>query len=706
MQSNAVYPNGKLGGPIAVLYIDVVNVLTIDSDHHYNYTHLDSQTIISLADEVALEYEGSLGLDFTRLAAISPYPYLFIYPYYYGGFFGPQSYTVVYIALLGSQTPISSFQNRISGLGGFMNIADTSMATSWPSENKFVTEIYTPAAIPTDYYYLPFNVYFLFGLAGSPVMRTLPGVTGYEWEFQSSVLGEAGFHVPGYLENSAGMESYSFKQHVGFPNNIRNKMLEESSCESISIFGGAAPNHITLQGAPLNWEILDEDYTLPFYPVDQKASDMAEEFLAYYPRMFAMSYNNAFQYWSPNMFDYAIDTLWSTPIPPVDYSTLVRDFNWSEVPSSGCVDMNYDLLTLLMTESGMTPETLIALIDMELAEQDPGWALVKAFINYFDNYNLLDFLDNDVYADPVKVGEYIDQVILSVAQILKEQGGIDFPTEFQTKEALATFVEEHWDITLQALWDALASFEAEPTAIKTAVQDMLEGNNLQEHLIPYMMADFSRPISAGMGFVAVINMNFTAMTTPSPYDPFDAWAIETIDTSDVVLGFEVSLDSIEGDAPYLHVTKTTPNRVVDPGAELPFTITVKNYGSRTAYDVKILDGSSSGLDGVREFYWTKEALAPSEQWTIEYTITASDSGLYTDVPVLCAYFNTTIDSFTNNDALNWEGSVFYTMSSLGYTIQIGSELPFNFGMNLSTIVTIGSIGVIAVVVVLWIRSRK
>ena len=267
MQSHATYLNGKLGSPIAILELDVHNIVNIDDYYNYNYTELDSNTIITLADEVVAEYEASLNIDFTRLTILSSSLTSIAYPYIYGGYYGPMSCTVFYVSLLTSTSSISTFQSRISTLGGFMDIADASIATSWPNQNLFVSEIYMPAAIPTEYTAYPyfFNVLYLYSFSGS----WFPRGSTTTWEFQSAVLGQAGFYTPGYIQNSAGEESYSFKQHVGYSSNIKNKMTEDSSCDSISIIGGASPSHNSIDGIPSSWEVLDEEYPMPqsyFYP--------------------------------------------------------------------------------------------------------------------------------------------------------------------------------------------------------------------------------------------------------------------------------------------------------------------------------------------------------------------------------------------------------------------------------------------------------
>jgi uncharacterized repeat protein (TIGR01451 family) len=352
-----------------------------------------------------------------------------------------------------------------------------------------------------------------------------------------------------------------------------------------------------------------------------------------------------------------VDYIWGsiTPFPDFKQSILNIDFT-TMVPPTPLQELNIDLLAELMSAVGMNPDALTSRIDATLAQTNPLAALAQAFVRYFDAYNLLDILDNDYYADPVALEGYLNTFIDGLQAYLKDFSGTDFPTEFQNKEEIATFVEDHWDIVLQALWTAMAADNL--PNIKTALVNMIDMENIREHIIPYLMADLGASWMNGIGFSATANMNEYMNVSVA------------LDVTDITLTFDASPDSLVLEGPYLVVTKGTPNRTVDVGDIVEFTLTVHNYGNAIAYDVKVLDGVSSGLDGERDFYWTRSTLNPDESWVITYDVVTTDPGLFSDLPALCVYFNTTLASFDVNDAANWTGSARYTYSAPGYQIQI------------------------------------
>ena len=174
------------------------------------------------------------------------------------------------------------------------------------------------------------------------------------------------------------------------------------------------------------------------------------------------------------------------------------------------------------------------------------------------------------------------------------------------------------------------------------------------------MADLGTSFASGIGFMGAVNID----------ESFTNYTLFDLDTSDLTLTFDANPDSLTVDGPFLVITKTPASRIVAPGSAVNYNITVHNYGTATAYDVKVLDGMNVGLDGAREFYWTRSTLAVDATWTIEYTVTAGNAGLYTDLPAICVYFNTTVASYNPDAPEAWTGASFYAMSAPGYQIQI------------------------------------
>jgi uncharacterized repeat protein (TIGR01451 family) len=318
--------------------------------------------------------------------------------------------------------------------------------------------------------------------------------------------------------------------------------------------------------------------------------------------------------------------------------------------------MNRDILAAIMKRAGLTPDALVNLIDPSVAAESPVGAIAEAFVKYFDSYKILDMLEYGRYTSPSDTASYLNPFIQGLEQALHDIGNIDAPSEARTKEGIAAFVEEHWDIVLGALWVAMA--EGNLTTIQASLHAMLNATNLQEHITPYLMVDLGSPPVAGTGFLFAAN-----------YDSSTGHFVG-LSTNDLSLVFDLDLQRIGLNGPYIVVTKVSPNRLVAVGQETDFTITLHNYGNTTAYDVKVLDAVSPGFDGERPYYWTKDMLAPNETWVINYNVTANDSGLYLDMPAFCIYFNSTLNSFDSAHPDNWTGTARYTLSEIGYEFRI------------------------------------
>jgi len=255
-------------------------------------------------------------------------------------------------------------------------------------------------------------------------------------------------------------------------------------------------------------------------------------------------------------------------------------------------------------------------------------------------------------------------------------------------------VEEHWDIMLQALWDAMAGGNL-PT-IKTAVHAILNAQNFQSHITPYLMADLGSSLLGGMGFEFAINMD-ESMT-----------AFLALNAADLLLTFDSDPASLVVTGPYLAVVKGAETRTVTAGNNVTYTITVHNYGTSTAYDVKVLDGMSAGLDGARPFYWTRSSLAAGATWIINYQVRAATAGLYMDMPAICVYFNGTLASFNPANASLWTGTARYTLSAPGYQINVqgaGGWLPTTL-FGIPTLYVVAGVGGVAVIGVALLVIRR
>jgi uncharacterized repeat protein (TIGR01451 family) len=216
------------------------------------------------------------------------------------------------------------------------------------------------------------------------------------------------------------------------------------------------------------------------------------------------------------------------------------------------------------------------------------------------------------------------------------------------------------------------------------------------------MADLGASLIGGIGFSGAINVNF------------EMQMFDEIDTDSLALTFDADPEAFEISGPFLAMTKYTPNRTINEGDTIPFTITVHNYGDEAAYNLRVLDGMSSGLDGEREFLWERATLAADDTWTISYSVDATDSGLYMDMPAFCVYFNTTLDTFNPTSAEDWDGSARYTMTAPGYQILIQGtepswldELISGDIMGIPTLYVVAGLSGVAIigVVVMVVRRR-
>ncbi len=231
------------------------------------------------------------------------------------------------------------------------------------------------------------------------------------------------------------------------------------------------------------------------------------------------------------------------------------------------------------------------------------------------------------------------------------------------------------------------------SGVKVAFHNILNATNFQEHITPYLKADLGASLLAGIGFEFAVNFNGTAFKTMS--------------ANDVTFAFDSDPSTIKITGPYLAVVKSPNSRTVNLGDTINYTMNVHNYGDATAYDVKVLDGISAGLDGERQYYWTKSSLTAGETWEFTYLVKANSAGLFMDMPAICVYFNQSLSTF--NPALNWTGTARYTFSAMGFQMNVagpGGWLPSTL-FGIPTLYVIAGVGGVAAlgVALLIIRRR-
>lgn len=707
MNGMTPFPNGVIGATMAQLQMTVLPVIEFDGSDA-DFVSLSLSEAITIADEYAAYYETALGVNFDRLMTIESTAFAswdFIGSETLEGTGYQFTYVDVLEDLTSAQTVMQAMSSRMAEMGGFMDFADMDdIAMTMLSQ---FTEVYFAAHWPEmDFGWDTSFVGNMLTAFMSPYIRST-GFPDLVETVQSALMGQANFHIPGYVESVAGNETYSLKDHTGLTTNVQNKMAQVPSAGSISVIGAAAPGSTTISGIPSNWHHEGDDYEIPeevvipggiTLPAGTTISELITTYLSYLPREYALIVNDGMDGLDPTIVDDPIDLFWGGVGPALDLKQvlLAVDFE-NDFPDTVVEDINFDLLAEIMEQAGLTPSALISRIDSDLADANPLAAVVKAFIDYFDAYGILDILDNDIYADVTALEGYLNTFGDGVGQFLSDFMGFDAPSEFVDKEAIADFVEEHWELTLQALWDAMAADDL--TAMKNALHAMLDDENLREHVTPYLMADLGASLVGGIGFEFAIN--------------FDLLGVYELDVSDIVLEFDADPASVTFDGAYLALVKSPSTRIVPAGGTVDYNITVHNYGTETAYDVKVIDGMNAGLDGDRDFYWTRSTLAPGATWIIEYSVLATDGGLYNDMVALCVYFNQTIDTFDPDIAELWTGSAYYTWSAPGYQILVQGDgggfwdaLPSEI-FGIPTLYVAAGVGGVAVlgVVMLLLRRR-
>ncbi len=703
------FPNGIMGGPMITLVLKVVPVLIVPENRaDTHFATLTIENAIDLAEEVVDVYESELAITMSRLTINEmnvsyEFSYNVVPPVDCHGI----GYQLTYVTLLTASQGgmvIPTFLGRLALMGGFMSMAG---APGWIPLQTAAAEAIM-AAIWLPHYQEPDPaVMELLGHTDGVYMRAHSSHNDIYNRVNTLLIGAASLQEPGYVEASAGYETYSLKQHVGYTSNIKNKMAEDSSAYSISMVVGTAPAAaLELEGWPADLVSINDQFKIPVnitipggivIPANSTVSDIIRTYLSYMPIDFAYMVNEQLGMIDPTAGDYIIDSLWGGTYPLPDFRDMLRSLNFSTMPQTAVKSINFDLLSQIMARAGMNPNALMSRLDTTLATTNPLMAIADAFVKYFDSYHLLDLLANETYGDPVALEAYLNTFIAGFEQFLKDFAGADFAEQFQTKEGIAEFVEEHWDIVLQALWTAMANGNL--TAIKEAIHEILDPTNIQTHVTPYLMADLGASLVGGIGLFGGINLDKNTVSFPD---------LENINVEDLVLKFDADPEGLEIAGPYLIVTKHVTSRAVDIGTNVRFNITVHNYGNATAYDIKVLDSATAGFDGEREFYWTRDSLAPGDSWLISFTVEANQTGLYMDMPVICVYFNASLSGFDPNDSMAWGGTARYTWSAIGYQIQVVASGGWWEGtiLGIPTLVVVGAIGGAAIVGVMILLVRR
>jgi hypothetical protein len=637
MNGRSVYPNGVVGSPTAFLYVNVKSVVEIDTEAVTG--DLTVTKAYDLADEVVQVYENKLGLNFQRMGTYG------LYYHYYPDFYF-EAYSIMYVAtptVSVGTTAMAHLRNELSQLGGFMNILKGSL---WPDAISHAVELYLPIQWTSYGYPMPSMPYYF--LQSSPYYARIahPDMVSYQLSFQSGISGGVAFNVPEYVSSTQTEETYSLAAQVGYSASVENKMYDDDSMKSMSAIAAAAPSYVNMNGIPSEWEIIDEDMYIPpnqiYYGTYFQGGPL-EDYIKYMgtslPSIYLQPYFSALMI-SPETYDYTIDYFWGDyPITPVDIREEIINGDYSTYSQYYPLeDINYDLLAKILEDAGLTPTVLTEYIDNNIAEEDPVLAVIKAFLNYFDNYHILDILDDSVYPIPNNFVEKINPSIEGFRSVFEDLSGIQVIADLSHKESIAEFVEEHWDITLQALWTAMETYSDDTTPIKNAVHDILDSENLINHFAPFMEMDLGSPIADSMGMMLAYNYEIYTWPTYT-------YMFHDISSSNLNIEFELNIDTSLLNEPYLLLTKTPNVRSITSGDSVTFSILVENLGPKTAYDIKVLDGTNPAFDGNREYYWTRDSLAPGDSWTISYSVIASDDGVYMDIPAICVYFNKSTDTY-------------------------------------------------------------
>jgi len=688
-----IFPNGVIDGPMAVMQLQIEPVFVCPANRaDAAFANLTQNEAITLAQEAVSVYQTALSIDLERLMMIESQEH-----FYFNLSLAPgvdcygKGYWLTYVGLFMNEegsAVTSAFRQRLAALGGFMNLVG---APKWPDLATIAAEGYMSCYSLPDYDSRGSVVDMLLKHVRPLIRSAHPDLEG---RVQSVIAGVAAFNKLNQVMPGPGEESYSLKSDVGYSSAIMNKMQQDITAAAVSMVGAEAPGHLTVDGLPSSWLSVDNEFPNPtnislpggfVIPANMSVAETVLMLLGSIPKQLALDLNSQIGTIQADTLDQLLEDIWGGGGFPLDLKALLLALDYSTL-TSPVIDINYDTLAAIMRRAGLTPDTLIDLIDPSVAEESPVGAIAEAFVKYFDSYRILDILEADHYTSPSETLGYLNPFIQGLEQALHDIGNIDMPSEARTKEGLAAFVEKHWDIVLGALWSTMAGGNL--TAIQGSLHAILNVTNLQEHITPYLMVDLGSPLIAGTGFVFATNYE----SSTGQFTGMSADDLRTV--------FDLDLQRLAFDGPYLIVAKHTDSGSLLLGQNANFTIEVHNFGNETAYDIKVLDGVSSGFDGQRPYYWTKDALALGESWVINYTVRANDTGLFLDMPAICIYFNTTLSSFDPAHPSNWTGTARYTFSEFGHEIRIEGQSGWQAWPVEYSIVVLGCAAALALVICL------
>jgi len=710
----AVYPTGRIGDAFAMLTILVNPIVVLPAAPSFWY--LVQPTLAQaqdLADEFVTLYETDLAIEFTRLTTYRQLTSI----NFNGSYTTGEGYLLQYVSFpdeTDADTAMSNVRTRLGELGGFMDLLD---GTGWPIERtSFAETIFFSHQSEESWYYTPpyYNPVYMYPSVMYAYVRADSSYPDYVEKVNTGILAVAGFDEPDYIADGAGDETYSLKQHIGYTGDIESKMFQDMTMNSISSIVAVTPNHLEISGIPTDWDVIGKDWRMngtgDFYlptggtiSANATAEEIIEAMVVSYPFAYATLLNMSISMMNPNMFDSFIDSLWMSPGPFPDIREELLAINWSMVFTGyPFEELNQDALRMIMEQAGITPDSLMSHVNDTLIEENPMQALVEAFISTVDNYHLLDILENTTYSNPYVLEEFLNEYIADIDTFIANFTGLELPSSYATKEAFAALIEDHFGIVLQGLWDAMADFTGDTTNIKTAVQAMIDPEHLAIETVPYFMADMYSAILSEYDYKMAVNFELPIMGSAEPWDPALLW----LTADDVVLTFDLDLSTMDFDGPHCIIRKSVPQRMV-VGSNFTVTITVENIGDATAYDLKILDGVTTGFNTDKQYYWNRASLAAGDTWEVTCIYSPESMGTFVEVPAILCYFNATLASFSPYDMENWGGSARYTVSAVfaDRRVDVAQWWEGNlFGIPM-TIIIAGGIGVTIIVIVIIVKKR-
>ncbi len=713
-----IYPNGRVGDASAILTVYINPIIVLPSNPAGLYVSEPTlEEAQALADELVALYEADLFIEFDRFTTIKSSTYIYFdYEGMYSINVPATTYNIQFISIPSDgsgSTAMSAMKTRLSSLGGFMDIVQ---GTQWPIDRTDFAEtiLFDHQSEDNSYFSAGMlNPMFMYSNIYRPYVRADALHTEYVEKVYTGILAMAGFDTPNHINDGAGTETYSLKQHIGYAGDIESKMFQDLTISSISSIVAMAPTELQINGVATDWDYIGKDFRLnstndiylPTGPISGNATveELIQAILVSYSYTYAYAMNMSISYMDPSMFDYTIDSLWNSPGPFPDMREYFLEMDWSMIFTGSPVEeINQDALRMIMEQMGITPDTLMSEVNETLIEENPMQALVEAVIKCFDNYHLLDILQNTTYSNPYILEGFLNEYITNIDTFIANFTGMNLPSSYTTKEAFASLIEDHFGLVLQGLWDAMSDFSGDTTNIKTAVQAMIDPTHLAKETVPYFMADLYSSIVSEYDYGMCINFDVLDSMNYLVEDVPLLW----LTTEDIVLTFDLDISSIDFDGPHCTIRKTAPQRM-NLGNNYTVTITVENIGDAAAYDLKILDGISAGFDTDKQYYWNRATLAAGETWTVTCEYTPIKLGTYVEVPAILCYFNVTLVSFEPGDMENWNGAALYTTSAVVSDRRVAVEEWWEgdiLGIPTALIIG-GSIGVIVISLVLIVKKR-